>query len=77
MPLDTFLDESPNYDREEGFTLPRINGLLTAYKKRRGRELRETAIAFNDPEKLDEFFPLPQVKPQKADAPMMETERWW
>lgn len=76
VPLDTFYSTKANYKRERGFTIPRLKALVDAYNRRRGRELRELAIAHHDPPQLNDLYPL--TTPQQAtDVAPMERTRWW
>lgn len=55
-------------------TVPRLKGLLDAYKRRRGRELKELARAFADPASLDELYP---AAPAATGGVDLIEERWW
>lgn len=55
-------------------TFPRLRRLTDAYLRRRGRELREAAIATHAPERLDECYPATVAR---VDAPALEKARWW
>jgi hypothetical protein len=79
--IDEFFDDTPNYEREQGLTFPRLLSLIDAYNERHRRELAEhanaTALAHHDPKQLKRAFEAPS-RPSDVDESDSEFEsEWW
>lgn len=75
--LDEFYSTEANIDHVRGFTIPRLKSLMAAHTARRGRELREIAIAQHAPETIDSVYPQQHAAPAVNNAPPLVRTKWW
>ncbi len=78
--VEAFYDERPNYTCARGVTIPRLEGLVTAYAARRNRELqvlgRVVNLAVVDPDKLADLT-KPAAVAGDATNDVEYVERYW